>query len=507
MNGSPPKSSAATARDLEENHKPSACSSALLRDVVAVRVVVAVWAGVGVGLGLGCTRPVGTVWESGSPRCGDGVLDPGEECDDGNLVSGDGCDGQCRVDICQPSEEVCNGVDDDCDGLTDEGGVCRCTDPQSLRPGELVTVAGPGDAADPTLAWSGTQYGAVWDRGFALLDGSGTLASSQSGPWFYGSESADITYSAQRGEFVFCWSTGNDISCGVRPEGSEEITTANPLVRPPDGYGYNNPRVVYRSQNDELAIIYQTGGYGGAGFYLLRNGSDWTPRGDPTPASQHPGFNIWDTALTPTAEGYAFVYAGIDEQLYFVEFDEGGQRRGPDTAVAPLPDIEYFSKTLLWDGEYFTAAWSDFRDVHIIRFDDNGEVWAQNKITENPAGTLTYIPILAQGPWIGVVWEELVEGGMEDGVHKVHFTVVDDLGQPLIEPWILTEQGIYPWLASNGESFLASWREGPDIWDPDIAFTHLGCWATVPLNAFQPRRQPGGNLESFALGSPRQRNE
>jgi cysteine-rich repeat protein len=30
------------------------------------------------------------------PRCGDGILDPGEGCDDGNEVSGDGCDG------CQP---------------------------------------------------------------------------------------------------------------------------------------------------------------------------------------------------------------------------------------------------------------------------------------------------------------------------------------------------------------------------------------------------------------------
>lgn len=30
--------------------------------------------------------------------CGDGVLDPGEECDDGNLVDGDGCSAVCLVD-------------------------------------------------------------------------------------------------------------------------------------------------------------------------------------------------------------------------------------------------------------------------------------------------------------------------------------------------------------------------------------------------------------------------
>ncbi|HET9993200.1 MAG TPA: DUF4215 domain-containing protein, partial [Kofleriaceae bacterium] len=29
------------------------------------------------------------------PRCGDGFVDPGEECDDGNTFSGDGCTDKC----------------------------------------------------------------------------------------------------------------------------------------------------------------------------------------------------------------------------------------------------------------------------------------------------------------------------------------------------------------------------------------------------------------------------
>lgn len=31
------------------------------------------------------------------PNCGDGVLDPGEECDDNNRLNGDGCDWVCRI--------------------------------------------------------------------------------------------------------------------------------------------------------------------------------------------------------------------------------------------------------------------------------------------------------------------------------------------------------------------------------------------------------------------------
>ncbi len=35
------------------------------------------------------------------PRCGDGVVDPGEECDDGNTVNGDGCSAQCLLEPCK----------------------------------------------------------------------------------------------------------------------------------------------------------------------------------------------------------------------------------------------------------------------------------------------------------------------------------------------------------------------------------------------------------------------
>ncbi|MBN1773332.1 MAG: hypothetical protein JXB32_18870, partial [Deltaproteobacteria bacterium] len=34
----------------------------------------------------------------GPPACGDGVLDPGEECDDADLLPADGCDESCRLE-------------------------------------------------------------------------------------------------------------------------------------------------------------------------------------------------------------------------------------------------------------------------------------------------------------------------------------------------------------------------------------------------------------------------
>ena len=57
-----------------------------------------------------------------APVCGDGNVDTWEECDDGNTANGDGCDEFCQEEEtgCQVSVEICNGEDDDCDGLIDE---------------------------------------------------------------------------------------------------------------------------------------------------------------------------------------------------------------------------------------------------------------------------------------------------------------------------------------------------------------------------------------------------
>ena len=53
-----------------------------------------------------CLTPVG--------NCGNGVVDPGEQCDDGNLVAGDGCSASCRLEACgngilDPGEQCDDG--------------------------------------------------------------------------------------------------------------------------------------------------------------------------------------------------------------------------------------------------------------------------------------------------------------------------------------------------------------------------------------------------------------
>jgi cysteine-rich repeat protein len=49
---------------------------------------------------------------AGEPACGNGQVEPGEECDDGGQVAGDGCDGGCQIEIVLETEPNEDGSPD-----------------------------------------------------------------------------------------------------------------------------------------------------------------------------------------------------------------------------------------------------------------------------------------------------------------------------------------------------------------------------------------------------------
>jgi cysteine-rich repeat protein len=91
--------------------------------------------------------------------CGDGFLDPGEECDDLNNDNGDGCSGQCKL---EPSIEYCS--------LPFAAYACGGCGDGLLEPGEECddgnTVDGDGCNADCTITGdAGVDGGNTSDAG------------------------------------------------------------------------------------------------------------------------------------------------------------------------------------------------------------------------------------------------------------------------------------------------------------------------------------------------------
>lgn len=120
---------------------------------------------------------VGTKTETRVAACGDGVLDPGEQCDDGNTQDGDGCEASCAP---TPAAAICgNGVieagelcDDGNDATGDGCALCQLEaspGPEPNQPGpslddRVIEEEGCGCRSAPNAADSATW----WFLGLAL---------------------------------------------------------------------------------------------------------------------------------------------------------------------------------------------------------------------------------------------------------------------------------------------------------------------------------------------------
>jgi cysteine-rich repeat protein len=88
--------------------------------------------------------------------CGNGTVDPGEECDDGNRLNGDGCDWRCMIgDGASPPD-----LPPDPDAGHAEGDLPPTAVELGVESPSLAAVTSPGNRLP--LASDGTNYATVW---------------------------------------------------------------------------------------------------------------------------------------------------------------------------------------------------------------------------------------------------------------------------------------------------------------------------------------------------------
>lgn len=101
--------------------------------------------------------PIG---EPPPPGCGDGVVDPAEECDDGNVVDGDGCSSQCLFEDGEDDGGSSSDSGSDDDGGDDRG--AGLVDGELIERGCACRSRSDGGAPGSALAllllvWSSTR--------------------------------------------------------------------------------------------------------------------------------------------------------------------------------------------------------------------------------------------------------------------------------------------------------------------------------------------------------------
>ena len=111
------------------------------------------------------------------PYCGDGIVDPGEQCDDGNRNNFDGCRNDCTVAVCgdgivDPGEQCDDGNNINGDGCQADCSLPRCGD-GILDPGEQCddgnNINGDGCQGDCSLPFCGDG---ILDPGEQCDDGN-----------------------------------------------------------------------------------------------------------------------------------------------------------------------------------------------------------------------------------------------------------------------------------------------------------------------------------------------
>jgi hypothetical protein len=371
-------------------------------------------------LSLGGTTVIGGV-ESGAMT---GVASiPAGPCQDGDGDGITGCGGDC--DDADPARgpdrvEVCDLVDQNCDGRIDEGLDCPQTCVAPVVNGPIVRVSNaPGSSTHPSLAWTGHGYGVAWED-------------QRSG--VYG---------------VYFRRLGPS-GAVMGPE--RRLTPETSLA--------SGPSLVWTGTHFGLAWADSRNGDPEVYFQLLNpDGTDAAPLERVTI-----GRFVWPPSLVATPSGFAVVYASQyplvgGNDLFFRRLSAFGAPIGVEKQITSRPEIES-APSLAATPSGFGVAWSDSRvasnnpEIFFALLDANGDRVGADQRVSFGAGTSEGVRLIAAGNGFGAAWTDARSGHFE-----VYFARLGRDGAPLPEQPVSASLSIGSDIAWTGAEFRVAWTD------------------------------------------------
>ena len=406
-----------------------------------------------------------------------------------------------------PSAEVCNGLDDDCNGMVDENLM-----PQQCGVGECAAVAASCNAGVPVGCMPGAP-------GTELCNGKDDNCDGTVDEGLIGNTTGDlrITNNPASSDFVYIgksdtgfgtvWQDKRDGAAGQIYFAG--LTSQGVRASPTDTRVSNtngsssHPAIAWNGQTWGLVYSDDLGG-ADTDLYYRPLSATGTPTGAAVRLTNVTGDSDWPD-LVWTGTNYAMAWedsrAGANKQdLYFMRFDRAGARIGSEVKVTTDP-LRQSSPILKWNGAHFALVWTDYRnannrEIYFRLLNADGSLQGgEVRVTNDPADSAW--PDLAWNPldreW-AIVWHDARPGNAE-----IYLARYDDTGTRQSPDTRLSTAPNFSGYASidwNGFEYGVTWQdERLAVGVPAIYFAQVS--ATGVKNGSEFKISSGSGSASF----------
>ncbi len=412
------------------------------------------------------------------PREGTQVGDPeacGDDCDDTN------------EDAFPGNPEVCDGADNDCNGIVDDNATFIPID------GDVVRIS--EDGQDPSgpggLAWSGESYVAAWTAtggGFDIFRSN--LAPD--GTKLIPDELLKISNSDAMGGPMVWTGDRYGVAWQERRDGDYEIyfrlldASGQTVVTPPvqlsnaPGFSVNTDMAWTGSR---FVVVWQDEREGIFNLYGRLVGLDGVPSGSAeVPLLTLNNFPNEAPSVAASSQGIGVAWAHGDALAHFIQFRVFDFELNGSSDVVELTDgvTEAVYPTVVWNEDSYVIAWFDRTatpaGIYGAVVEPSGEVRVPaTLISSTPSGRHSRYPAMrALGDRVLLVFSDDRDGGD----YELYGRMLSDNLEPLTEPLRITNE--------PGDSINPRLSFGPDgnvgiLFRDDrdgaqhVFFTRLGC--------------------------------